>query len=378
MKVIAMKKLLLLLMVVSILFAGCFQKPEATEPSAPPATQPPASSEALEPTQESTPPLSGYQTPMVSFSSPTVTETYGEASLVYTFQVMELLLEDPQVSEWVTLELLNHTDFASTEGPRLLAEATEAGESVSFSLLHTPARLDRGILSLISHQVISGNGPKATGVMASSTFDLVTGRQLSLKELLVPQYDAHALSNAVIDALEPLVKEGMLYSDYAYVVTELFSSNAPVENWYLSQSGLCIYFAPYEIAPYNLGNVTAEIPYEALSGLLREEYFPGEVLGLVGNPKCSRDMTHLQSQSQFRDLILDKDGSQWIITVDGAIEDLRIESAEFPATVFAASTFCQGDVIVITASEETAETLSVTYRSGGETFTVPMLALFPV
>ncbi len=370
-----MKKLLLLLVIFSVLFSGCTEKTEVTNPSDTAASSGPTPTDS---TQEATKPLSTYQAPMVSFASTVVSETYGGSALVYTCQNMELLLEDPQVSEWVTLELLNCTDFASTAGPQLLAQAIETGEPIFFSLLHTPARLDRGILSLISTQVVSGSGPRATGVLGSSTFDLVMGRRLSLKDILVTQYDAQALSNAVIAALEPLAKEGVLYSDYAYVVTELFSSNAPAENWYLSQTGLCVYFAPYEIAPYNLGNVTAEIPYDALFGLLREEYFPGEVLGLVGDLKCTLDLSILPQQKQFRDLILDPDGREWVITVDGAVEDLRIESADLSATLFAAATLCQGDAIVVQATEETMGSLSVTYRSGGETVCVPLLALFPI
>jgi hypothetical protein len=333
----------------------------------------------VETTQEATLPLSDYQTPMVSFSSPTVTENYGAGSLVYTFQTMELLLEDPQVSEWVTLELLNHTDFDSTEGPRLLAEAEQTGETICLTLLHTPARLDRSLLSLVSTQVISGTGPKATGVMASSTFDLITGRQLSLKDVLVSQYDAKTLCDRIIAALEPLAQEGVLYSDYTYVISDLFASNAPVENWYLSQNGLCVYFAPYEIAPYNLGTVTAEISYDTLPGLLREEDFPGEMLCLVGNLKCSQGLDGLKEQSQFRDMVLDRDGQEWVITACGAVEDLRIESGVIQdeqfvteATLFAAATLCRGDAIVLQASQETLATLYVTYRSGGETVFLPL------
>ena len=374
-----MKKTIVILIAVSLVFSSCFATPEPTQSTEPRPTTIPTTAPQVETTQEATLPLSDYQTPMVSFSSPTVTENYGGGSLVYTFQTMELLLEDPQVSEWVTLELLNHTDFDSTEGPRLLAEAEQTGETIGLTLLHTPARLDRSLLSLVSTQVISGTGPKATGVMASSTFDLITGRQLSLKDVLVSQYDAKTLCDRIIAALEPLAQEGVLYSDYTYVISDLFASNAPVENWYLSQNGLCVYFAPYEIAPYNLGTVTAEISYDTLLGLLREEYFPGEVLGLVGNLKCSQGLDGLKEQSQFRDMVLDRDGQEWVITACGAVEDLRIESGMIQdeqfvteATLFAAATLCRGDAIVLQASQETLATLYVTYRSGGETVFLPL------
>lgn len=370
-----MKKFLLIIAVLSLILCSCELEPEGTEQTTAAQTEPATEPQPIETTTEATLPLSSYQTPMVSFAAPAVTENHGGSLLEYTYQIMELLMEDPQVSEWVTLELINRTDFSATSGPQLLAEAKESGESISLSLFHTPARLDRGVLSLISTQVVSGNGPKATGTMASATFDLITGRKLSLKEILIPGYDAQVLSNAVIQALEPLASEGALYSDYAYVVSELFASNAPVENWYLSETALCVYFAPYEIAPYNLGNVTAEIPYDLLLDLLRKEYFPDEVLGLVGNLKLSSNLDILQEKNHFRDLILDSNGPEWVITVEGAIEDLRIESTDLMTTLFASATLCQGDAIIVQTTREVLESLTVTYRSGGETIVIPLSSL---
>ena len=372
-----MKKTLFLILVLTLLLSGCRADPEPTvpretTPSA--ATKPSASTNG---TTEETVTLSDYQAPMVSFASPVITEAYGGTEsaplLVYRYQIMELLLEDPQVSEWVTLELLNHTEFGTTAGPGLMAAAAESGASVEFSLIHTPTRLDRGLLSLVSTQVISGTGPKATGAMASASFDLISGRLLALRDILVPQYDAQALAQVIISVLDPLAKAGQLYSDYAYVVSELFTSNTPVKNWYFSDEGLCLYFAPYEVAPYNMGYVTAEIPYGLLTGLLREEYFPGEELGLVGNLRCTKGLDAVENFSQFRDLILDRNGSEWVLTAEGALENLRIETGSiqdgqfFPeATVFAAATLCQADAVVLQALPETLETLWVTYRSGGE------------
>lgn len=372
-----MKHTVLILLILGLVFCGCTRESEQTVPS---TTQQMPTTFSPETVPEETQPFfSDYQAPLVTFSSPLVTETYGKNGvLTYTCQQMELLLEDPQVSDSVTLELVNHSDFSRTAGPRLLIDAEATGQSMSLTLLHTPARLDRGILSLTSTQVVSGNELRATGSMESATFDLISGKQLSLKEALVPQYDAELLTQAILTALEPLAKEGQLYSDYAYVITELFSSNAPVEQWYLSDLGLCFYFVPYEIAPYNLGFVTAEIPYDALPGLLREEYFPGEALGLVGQLKCTQDMGLLQEQSQFRDLILDDEGEKWILDVDGAVEDLRIVDTESGATLFAAATLCQGDALVIQATEERMASLSATYRSSGETVTVSVFALFLV
>lgn len=367
-----MKRTVLFILILSMVFCGCSTQPEPTAPATTQTDPAPSTEETV--TDTTGPLLSDYTAPLVSFSAPLVVEHYGKNSLLtYTCQQMELRLEDPQVSDSVTLELVNHSDFSRSTGPRLLAEAEATGQPTDLTLLHTPARLDRGILSLVSTQVVSGNGIRATGAMESATFDLISGKQLSLKDVLTPQYDAELLTQAILSALAPLAKEGQLYSDYAYVVTELFSSNTPVDQWYLSNQGLCFYFAPYEIAAYNLGFVTAEIPYDALPGLLRETYFPGEVLGLVGNLKCSKDISLLQEQKQFRDLILDSSGEKWILAVDGAVEELRIENTQ--ATLFAAATLCQGDALVIQANAETLNSLFVSYRSGGETVTVPISSL---
>ena len=373
-----MKKTILFLFALGLVFAGCFAEPVESAPTTVPTA------ETTQPTTlppETTVFQETYTAPMLSLSAPAVTQTLSEGGktlLSFTTQTMELITEDPQISEAVTLDLWNLTDFEATSGPKLLNQAKEAalGDSwvpYSLQLFFSPARLDRSVLSLVSTQVVSDGSPKATVNTGSVTYDLLAGRPLQLKDVLVADYSAQALSDLIVGALSEEAKAGVLYSDYAYVISELFSSNTPVKSWYLSEAGLCFYFAPYEIAPYNMGFVTATVPYSALTGLLREEYFPDEEILLKGTVLCRESQEALDGFTQFRELIMDPAGEEWLLHTDGAVEDLRLESGSFEgdtflpeATVFACATLCQGDAVILQATERQLEGLRLTYRSQGE------------
>lgn len=376
-----MKNAILFLVALSLTLSGCFSEPQVTDTTTlpqPEATVP--TSQTAEATEAST----DYEAPMLSFSAPTVTQTLeggaGTALLTFTTQTMELLMEDPQISEAVTLDFLNLTDFEATSGPKLLKEAREAASAqenwspYSLQILFSPARLDRSVLSLVSTQVVSDGNPKATVNIGSVTYDLLSGRQVQLKDVLVPEYSAETLSGLIVESLKGLSEQGMLYSDYAYVIGDMFSSNTPIKSWYLSGEGLCFYFAPYEIAPYNMGFVTATVPYTALADLLRAEFFPDESVLLKGTVLCREAQEDLESFSQFRELVLDPSGGEWLIHTDGAVEDLRLESGSYSggeflpeATVFACATLCPGDALILQASEEQFSALRLIYQSQGET-----------
>lgn len=386
-----MKKIVLFILILSMFLCGCHREPSPTEPSqiqtlpVPSATEP-------EPTQETTAPYADYETPMISFTAAMDIRDFQNGSggtlLRYSSQIMEVLTMDPQVSEAVTLGLLNLSDYDSTPGPQLLKDAREsasAGKPFELSVRFDPQRLDSTLLSILSTQVISDDNIKASALWDSVTFDLLTGRSLTLKDVLVPDYSAPALCKAITDALAPMASKGQLFVDYTYVIEETFSTNTPVTNWYFSDEGLCFYFDPYAIAPYSMGFVTAQIPYDALTGLLREEYFPEEHIGLVGNVVCIPSQDTVDSYSQFRELILDPQGDAYLITALGAVEDLRIQRGTYvgetflpDATLFAASTLCRTDAVLVQIPAAEINTLRISYRSGEDTVSLPLSAFLLV
>lgn len=386
-----MKKTVLFLITTALLLSGCIKAPT------PEITTPPATESTPEPTVQATeapetsPVYSDYEAPMLSLTATPIdrsfTDNAGNTVMTFYGQSLELLSLDPQVSEAVTLSLLNLTDYNTSAAPRFLREikeafaSGEATEPCSFRLLTNCTRLDMSVCSLVFKQITSGINARSNITIHSVSYDLISGKTLKLKDILIPDYSAAALVQSIVDSLAEQAQNGQLYSDYAYVIDGLFHSNTEVTNWYLDSQGLCFYFSPYEIAPYNMGVIVASISYAQLEGLLREEYYPEESIGLMGKVFC-RKGSEWEGYSQYSELILNSDAEDWTIFTEGAVEDFRIETGSFQggnfqpqATVFACATLCSSDALLIQANADDLENLLVTYTDGGETLCVPLSEL---
>ena len=382
-----MKKLTILLSLLLILtgLTGCVKTPEA--PTTDPLQDLPTQTTPTTSVEETEPPIVP-DLPLLSFSAPVQTIEHhaddGALLLTYSYQDFSLILEDPQIADAIVLDLLNHVDYENSAAKSVLADAKSAYESggewsaFAYSSFFAPERFDQDILSLHgTHSLYSGS-PRPSTVSVSITYDLLTGRQLSLRDILVPDYSADAMSQLIITTLQGLSEQGKLFSDYAYVVSELFSTNRAVDCWYLSDTGLCFYFAPYEIAPYSSGTIIAEVPYTSLIGLLRDAYFPPESSEFSGTPYLLPfDSADLEQFQQFSEVILEKDGQQYLLYTDGCLQDLRIQlgsrlddgSFIAEATVFTTPALCSGDGVVIRFGNETADNLLLTYTDCGEVIT---------
>ena len=334
--------------------------------------------------------------PLLAFSAPVQTQNHyaedGTLLFTYAYQDISLILEDPQIADDIAIDLLNYVDYENSSAKRILSDAQSAYDgqedwiSFAYSTFFSPARFDQGVLSLYgTHSTYSGS-PRSVTTGTSISYDLLSGRQLSLTDILVKDYSADTLSQLITNALTPLSEQGLLFSDYAYVVSELFTTNRPVDSWYFSESSLCFYFAPYEIAPFSSGTITAEIPYSALIGLLKEEYFPAEISEFSGSHYVlSFQDAKLEQFDQFAELVLEENGKQYLLYTDGCLQNLRIElgsrlddgSFHPEAAVFSAPTLCAGNGIVIHASEETIHSLQITYKDGNSTVTVDISSEVP-
>ena len=245
-------------------------------------------------------------------------------------------------------------------------------------------RLDANILSMYGIQVLSADSSHGTTAGVSVTYDLLTGQRLALKQILKADYSADNLANAIVDALTDYADDGILYSDHAYVISEMFSTNTPVENWYFSSNGLCFYFAPYEIAPYNAGIIIAEISYEKLIGLLKDEYFPPEQIELTGSIAAQEfSGADLGDFTQFAELILDPEADEYLIYASGALSQVRIEqgiwqsdgSFTLESTLFAAATLCHTDALLIQIPNSLIGSIRITYMTQGKLLAIPLTSI---
>lgn len=391
-----MKRILSVLLCVCVLltFTACAPTmPGQTDntPTTDATTQ--GTSAATTETENLVPP-SLYQAPMTALSVPVLSEESrsddGTLLFTYSYQDFSLILQDPHVAETITLDFLNRVDFSNSVAKDVheAAQTSYTGKSdwtpYFYSKLYSPVRLDQSVLSLYGSELLYDGSPRSTAVNLSVTYDLLTGKPIEeITEILSPDYSAEALYLLIVDALSEHANKGILFTDYEYIISDMFATNTPIVTWYLSEKGLCFYFNPYEIAPYSAGTIIAEVPYESLNGILKDQYFPAEQADLYGTALMDT-MADTADYSQIAEVILDSEAEQYLLHTDGTLFDLRLEiwtttedseTASQDIAVFAAASLSTGDALVIQCTTETLATLRLTYQANGTTVTEEIAAL---
>lgn len=381
-----MRRAVLFVLCLALLLGGCGIVPgdETTAPSASTtgATSTTAPAEETTAAPETQP---AFQATMVSIALPlahnVVTAEDGTVIFNGVYQNVSPMFQEPDIAQRVTMDLLDRIDLGLTDAETVLNAAREAygGDPAAWNpyyagILYTPTRIDGGILSLLGQYSSVAGQAHPNHALSSVTYDLVTGKALTFQDLVTEEFSAPVLCQMLLDALEP--QKDSLYSEYETIVRNLFSRE--LTNWYLSPKGLCFYFAPYEIASYVTGTVVAEIPYSQLGGILRNEYFPEERGVYEGSPVVERfESADRDRFSQFTEVIVDREGSRFLLSAQGTMLDLSIvqgsRSGDYfqpEGTIFAASSLSQGEAIMIQADPQAADqALQLTYTSGGTVVT---------
>lgn len=317
-----------------------------------------------------------YDLPMCSIvlteQSEESTDDQGNTIFTYTYQNVWLYLPNDSISETVTLDLLNRIDST-----RSAAEQVQSNSGGLYRVSYTPRRIDSGILSLSGVQT-SHSGGTANSACVAVTYDLLTGKVLTLKDVLVKNCTADILCRLVVDALAEYAGEYGLYEDYSVTVEDRFSGNFLEDDaWYLSIQGLCFDFAPYELAPRSAGIVTAVVPYDQLFGVLEDAYFPVEQVYTEGTIQVSAFNKDLLTQAE---VILDPNGSAMLLQTDSLVYDIMIETGEWDdhsgfvseSTVFAADSLVEGSAILVQIPG--GSTINITYTSGDSRVSLPLTA----
>lgn len=330
-----------------------------------------------------------FSAPMAAVSLPLVNETEtaldGTTLFTYTYQNVYLILQDPEVADAVILDLMNRIDStqASAESIRATVQSSYALANswtpYLFQVIYHPMRIDQGILSLYGTQVSYSGTPHPSRLSISANYDLYTGKALYFADILTESYSSQQLCQLIEEALEP--QKESLYAYYPDILEERFGGDlSGLETWYFSETGLSFYFSPYDIAPYSAGTIFAEIPYEKLSGILKEDYFPADYSSLSGSITAAPFQSVEQGQfSQFAELILSTEAEPLLLSTEGTVSNIRIELGSLTtdsgftaeATVFAAESLSAEEAIMLQADlSETAPALRLTYNSENETIRV--------
>ena len=331
------------------------------------------------------------QKPLVTVSLPVTTQAEkaddGTEIFRYTYQNMFLILPESDVGNDVIVDFLNKRDIADTNAAALLESAKKAYQPNTtwtpyvYQIIYEPMRIDTGVLSLFGRNtVFSGSSHPETNYLSVS-YDLVTGKVLTLEQILSAQTSADTITELLVTSLDKIAADKQLYDGYETMIADRFSGDYLHDtDWYFSGTGLTFFFSPYEIAPYSSGVIAATIPYEKLTGILDDAYFPAEketaagtLLGQLFTENASAKFT------QFAEVVLDASGDNILLYTDHYIQDIRIVSGSWSAdgntftpecTVFAADGLTQHDAIMLqTTLNPSAPTLQISYTTGENTVT---------
>ena len=326
------------------------------------------------------------QMPMISVALPvqthSVTHDNGTVLFQNIYQDISLIVPDPEVANQIILDFLNRTDM--TESANQLTEQAKADYSESLEywspylsrITYDPVRLDSSIMSMYGSYVSYSGAAHAEATYRSVTYDLLTGSVLSLDDILTDSVVSEDIYKLV---LENIKNDTSLYNDYENTVKSRFQKSFSSEkDWYLSDIGLCFFFSPYEIAPYSSGAIIATIPYENLTGILEDAYFPAERITVSGNIFTSAFQEEdLEDYTQIAEVILDPEGEKLILHTDDAVYDVRIEVGSWSAdgsvytptnAIYAGYRLTPGDAIMINAHlNETLPTLRLSYTTESAT-----------
>lgn len=388
-----MKRFLSILLLLTLLLTGCAQEPVETTPSTTATTTQPETEPVTEttqaPTVETTLTPVYTQQPLFAVSVPAVREylTADDNSVIFrlTYQSMRLVMQDADVADAIILDYLNRVDRASAAGTGIKSQAETDSAGNAFrgpylcDTLYSPTRIDSSVLSLYGTSVLYSGSSHPDYSCFAANYNMITGDVLTLGSILTHTDSVDTLCDLTIEQLDAMAEEYFLYDDYREVARMRFAGEESYdEDWYFSSGGLCFFFPHYEIAPYTSGIITVEIPYEKLSGIVDDAFFPperdmslGQVLAVRGSEADTSQFT------QIAEISVDQGGEKIFLFADGAVQDLRMDvgswddsgnhfTAEY--TCFAASTLTPGDAIALEAFiPDTMPNLRLTYRSGEQT-----------
>ena len=332
------------------------------------------------------PPLETDDT-LISVFVPAITETAthddGTVLFQYTSQEIFLVTNNPQVADKISEDFMSRvrSTAAAADSTKQMAQNAYNGSSnwisYLYHLTYSPTRIDHKVLSFFGNNVVfTGTGhPERTCVSAS--YDFVTGDVLTLASIKTKDSTTEQFCNLVLEELAKIKDSKQLYENYQDTVRQRFTKDASQdEEWYFSQDGLCFYFAPYDIAPYASGVITVEIPYSKLGNMLHNAYLPLGRNASEGAIKVSPfDQVNLDNFSDFTELVTEGNGKMYMLHTDKTLQDIRIiyEDKSVSYTIFATYNLITDHGIMVQGSDETLKNMKISYKSGSQTLTMPII-----
>jgi len=150
--------------------------------------------------------------------------------------------------------------------------------SYSYYTMDTVLRLDTSVFSMTTYYSSYTGGAHPNNTQQAINFDMGSGIQLSLADVLLPEGE-RGLESKILDWLQAKADDFGFNEpqEYTSIVHEKFGAdilNEQTDSWYFSEGGLVAFFNPYEIAPYAAGIIKVEFPYSILKDFLEPRFFP--------------------------------------------------------------------------------------------------------
>lgn len=355
---------LLLSLCIAVLVCGCNQESAqpTSEPTAPPASLPDTTAVVLKYVTEEKLADNGALLGTVSYQVPSIYMTdLANASLIHE-------------------DLLARIENRKSESKEVFALANELyspddpWQPYYYECLYTPVRMDDVVISLSGKSSSYAGGAHPNHWLHSVTYEPGTGKVLTLADILENAGNLDWLCSYVLDALSNLGEDYFLFDDYVQVVKTRFTPDgAGYSSWYLSGTGLALYFSTYEIAPYAAGDIVIEVPYTELNGIVKPEYLPAAAPVVSGSLLIAENA---DQPSQPIKVEIDVDGTEILLLPEGTVTDVTIQQGSWTedgslflvnATLMRANCITEDDAILLTANiPENNPELRVSYTADGE------------
>ena len=327
--------------------------------------------------------------PMITVSVPVISSDTSASDGTVIFravtQNMQLVMQDPDVADRIIVDFLNRIDQVAATHEETVQQAKSAylpsDSWVPYlsSITYAPQRIDQSVLSLYGNNVHYTGSAHAIVAPCAANYNVITGDVLTLGSIITDENALAQLCDLTIQSLTDVKEEKYLYDGFEDMVRNRFGTDESYdENWYFSTNGLCFYFDPYSIAPYSSGIVVAEIPYEALPGIIDDAFFPPEQEDHSGKIMIANATEVDMSQfARISEVVLKPEAPMYVVYTDTSVQNVRITMTDAELgnsyTVFAAQFLSTGDAVVVQTNANLFHRLDIIYQSDGQTVTMPLL-----
>ena len=291
-------------------------------------------------------------------TSNTVRDEENRAILLENGVAASFVSDDAQRREWVAGVLSERDRIYAVTSSNLLDYAREfiSMEGMDYFYAYSNyrqfgvARHDDAVVSLVELSSIYSGGTHPNSVQMAWNLDINNSRILRLEDVIAPDA-AQELEGMVRSVIEERFAGIGLFDDYSESIRSSMVYGAMTPYWYLNDRGLVIFYNQYELAPYAAGIIKVELPYDALDGILLEEFrqIPG---GDDGGDLIVR------SEGQGLHAIpitMEPEGAHLTVGVDGTVYQVQLSEITWledtPVAqdlIFSAKTLCENDVLEIT------------------------------